>query len=73
MMKHGTYDEFWQSLTAGVADEGRETPSLGMNHATEDAHSPGLGSPDEVQTVRRATEVLGLDHVAHWMRSKIPS
>ena len=23
--------------------------------------------------VRRATEVLGIDHVARWMRSRIPS
>lgn len=30
-------------------------------------------SQDEVEMVRRATEVLGIDHVARWMRSKIPS
>ncbi len=30
-------------------------------------------SQDEVEMVRRATEVLGINHVARWMRSKIPS
>jgi hypothetical protein len=30
-------------------------------------------SQDEVAMVRRATEVLGIDYVAGWMRSKIPS
>jgi uncharacterized protein (DUF2384 family) len=30
-------------------------------------------SKDEIALVRRATEVLGIDHVAHWMRSEIPS
>jgi len=30
-------------------------------------------SQDEIAMVRRASEVLGIDHVAHWMRSKIPS
>lgn len=28
---------------------------------------------DEVALVRKATEVLGNDHVARWMRSNIPS
>ena len=30
-------------------------------------------SQDEIAMVRRATEVLGIDHVVHWMRSSIPS
>ena len=30
-------------------------------------------SQDEIAIVRRATEVLGIDYVARWMRSKIPS
>lgn len=30
-------------------------------------------SQDEIAMVRRATEVLGIDYVARWMRSKIPS
>lgn len=29
--------------------------------------------PDEAATVRRATEVLGVEHVAQWLRSRIPS
>jgi uncharacterized protein (DUF2384 family) len=28
---------------------------------------------DEVATVRRAAEVLGVEHVARWMQSRIPS
>jgi len=28
---------------------------------------------DEIAIVRRATEVLGIGHVARWMRSRIPS
>lgn len=30
-------------------------------------------SRDVVNLVRKATEVLGTSHVAHWMRSQIPS
>lgn len=30
-------------------------------------------SQDEIAMVRRATEVLGINYVAGWMRSKIPS
>ncbi len=30
-------------------------------------------SQDEVEIVRRATEVLGINHVSRWMQSKIPS
>jgi uncharacterized protein (DUF2384 family) len=39
------------------------------------AASPAEFDPeqDEIAMVRRATEVLGIDHVAQWMRSRIPS
>ena len=30
-------------------------------------------SLDEIAVVRRATDVLGIDHVAQWMRTSIPS
>jgi uncharacterized protein (DUF2384 family) len=30
-------------------------------------------SQDEVEVVRRAAEVLGIDRVAGWMRTRIPS
>jgi uncharacterized protein (DUF2384 family) len=30
-------------------------------------------TPDEVAMVRRATEVVGIEHVAAWLRSEIPS
>lgn len=44
--------------------------------ATSDSSEPRLEafeSQDEIAMVRRATEVLGIDHVARWMRSSIPS
>jgi hypothetical protein len=39
------------------------------------AENPSEFEPehDEIAVVRRATEVLGIDHVARWMRSRIPS
>lgn len=37
------------------------------------ANGGRVDSQDEVAMVRRASEVLGVDHVAHWMRSRIPS
>lgn len=40
--------------------------------ADSDATETGLSS-QEVEMVRRATEVLGVNHVALWMRSRIPS
>ena len=33
----------------------------------------GAESHDEIAMVRRATDVLGIDHLARWMRSEIPS
>lgn len=44
-------------------------------HAGEDETSAPLDVTSEgaVEVVRRATEVLGIAHVAHWMQSKIPS
>ncbi len=38
--------------------------------AVETAVDP---SPDEVAMVRRAAEVLGIEHVALWMQTMIPS
>jgi hypothetical protein len=40
---------------------------------TEGDPEPKTQSQDEVELVRRGTEVLGIDHVAEWMRSPIPS
>jgi hypothetical protein len=37
------------------------------------AGQAGFDSQDEIAMVRRAAEVLGADHVAHWMASGIPS
>jgi hypothetical protein len=42
-----------------------------VEHGSLDIVDPQ--SQDEVEIVRRATEVLGIDHVARWMQSKIPS
>lgn len=38
---------------------------------TESANTTEI--PDEIALVRRATEVLGIEHVAGWMQSNIPS
>jgi hypothetical protein len=35
--------------------------------------SKACESRDEIAMVRKATEVLGIGHVARWMRSEIPS
>jgi uncharacterized protein (DUF2384 family) len=49
----------------------------GQSHFDESHYSsqPSESEPeqDEIAMVRRATEVLGIDHVARWMRSRIPS
>jgi uncharacterized protein (DUF2384 family) len=42
----------------------------GLSVGYADQQSP---DSDEAEMVRRATEVLGIDHVARWMQSKIPS
>ena len=40
---------------------------------SEPSLAASTSSPDAVAMVRRATEVLGIDHVARWIRSNIPS
>ena len=54
--------------------------AAGVRHAglDESQHSGQLSvaephSLDEIAMVRRATEVLGINHVAQWMQSAIPS
>ena len=53
----------------------------GPGHTFEDSGLPAAGNTSdpevshsryEIPMVRRATEVLGIDYVARWMRSKIP-
>lgn len=48
-----------------AVDEHTTGPELGADSAPQ--------SQDEVQLVRRASEVLGASHVARWMQSEIPS
>jgi hypothetical protein len=45
----------------------------GLGDTTGSDHATVPRSQDEVEIVRRATEVLGINHVGRWMRSKIPS
>jgi hypothetical protein len=47
--------------------------TVGVIVENPEADSAPCDSRDEIAMVRRATEVLGVDHVANWMRSRIPS
>jgi uncharacterized protein (DUF2384 family) len=49
-------------MVAGAGGRGSEVESDVVAHAQ-----------DEVEVVRRATQVLGIDRVAVWMRTRIPS
>lgn len=57
----------------GVSHLG-EVPTLAQSsdHPELEAESE-LQELDEVEIVRKAKDVLGMDQVARWMRSKIPS
>ena len=60
------------SVGGGESTFGGQIPAA----ATAGALHPEAGeghSPDAVVMVRRATEVLGIEHVGQWMRSRIPS
>jgi Protein of unknown function (DUF2384) len=66
--------------TAMAAGAGHTRESHYSEHppaaATGDSSQPEFEvfeSEDEIAMVRRAAEVLGIDHVAPWMRSAIPS
>jgi uncharacterized protein (DUF2384 family) len=43
------------------------------DHVTPLEPEPEPWSRNEVEIIRRASEVLGVTHVAQWMRSRIPS
>ena len=67
-----------QSVPAGLPHAEARYPGHETLAATLESFGPGdqadaYRSSDEIAMVRRATEVLGLDHVAHWMQSRIPS
>ena len=52
------------SASANPADVA--SPSLGQDFAS-------VQSADEVAMVRRAAEVLGINHLGRWLQSEIPS
>ncbi len=59
---------------AGVGESGysRQTTAAAVAQP-EEFDSEAADSTDEIAMVRRATEVLGVNHIAHWMASRIPS
>jgi hypothetical protein len=68
-----------QAMAAGAgqsrSDQSRSSglPAVTAAGGPAEADSDFSHSMDEIAMVRRATEVLGMDHVAQWMRSSIPS
>jgi uncharacterized protein (DUF2384 family) len=69
-------------MAAGVGGRASEqhpeqspsTPvSVGAGDPSEFGSDAALHSHDEIEMVRKATEVLGIDRVAAWMRTRIPS
>jgi uncharacterized protein (DUF2384 family) len=57
-------------MVAGAGSRAVDVVDFGDPTQSEEA---GIQSQDEVAMVRRATEVLGVNHVGRWMRSQIPS
>jgi hypothetical protein len=57
------------AMAAGAGRSHAVTATSDHPHAETEVFE----SQDEIAMVRRATEVLGIDHVVHWMRSSIPS
>jgi hypothetical protein len=61
-------------MAAGVGTRAGDNPVVDFGDPTQsEPVAAPTQSQDEVEMVRRATEVLGLNHVGRWMRSKIPS
>lgn len=60
-------------MAAGAARSRSDESNPGAQPSVTAAPSECDAEPDEIAMVRRATEVLGIDHVARWMRRKIPS
>ena len=56
----------------GLTSEESLQPAPG-DMCSEVESDVALHSHDEVEMVRRATEVLGIDHVGGWMHTRIPS
>lgn len=55
-------------MAAGAGHSGVDESGYRGHVSVAEPHSP-----DEIAMVRRATEVLGVEHVAQWMQSAIPS
>ena len=53
-------------------ESGQQPTSVSAGNAPE-TQAEVSHSQDEIAMVRRATEVLGIEYVARWMRSEIPS
>jgi uncharacterized protein (DUF2384 family) len=64
-------------MSAGAAQALAEEPVLGgpgvWGSLGAQAEPEASDSQDEIAMVRRATEVLGVEHVAHGMQSRIPA
>jgi hypothetical protein len=63
-------------MTAGAGQSGfgESQPSGRRSVIAEGpSESDAFDSQDEIAIVRRATEVLGIHHVANWLQSRIPS
>lgn len=62
-------------LAAGAGQSRIDESQHSAQSPVSPAGGPSESHPeqDEIAMVRRATEVLGIDHVARWMRSRIPS
>lgn len=62
-----------QVLAAGAGTPAFDAVALEVGAPTQSGPAAANQSQDEIEMVRRATDVLGINHVARWMRSRIPS
>ena len=60
-------------MAAGAGAGSFDGEGASASQSVGDPSGVAPESDDEVAMVRTATEVLGIDHVARWMQSKIPS
>ncbi len=58
-------------MAAGAGN--RDVAAIGVADHVPSGPVRATQPQDEVELVRKATEVLGITHVGRWMRSKIPS
>lgn len=61
-------------MTAGAGQARSDELSVTFTRPVcESEQENASDTQHEIALVRRATEVLGIEHVARWMQSKIPS